>query len=50
MIQFNQNNKGTITFIDDVFDSQVEITNVDNQSNMSERIKLQDARMDARRR
>ncbi len=35
--------------IEDVFDAQVEITNADSQLSAEERIRIQDARMDARR-
>ncbi len=50
MIQFNQDNKGTLTVIDDIFDTHVEIVDEKVEYTMEERIKLFDIKLDARRR
>ena len=34
VLEFNQDKKGTLTIIDDIFDTQVEITNEDTQFTM----------------
>ena len=50
VIQFNQDRKGTLTVIDDIFDAQVEIVDEKTEHTMEERIKLSEMKLDARRR
>jgi hypothetical protein len=50
IIQFNQDKKGTLTVIDDIFDTQVEIVDEKVEYTMEERIKLSEMKLDARRR
>lgn len=49
IIEFTNESQGSLIIVDNVFDSQVEITN-DKQLPAEERIRLQEQKMDARRR
>jgi hypothetical protein len=49
IIEFTNESHGSLIIVDNVFDSQVEITN-DKQLPTEERIRLQEQKMDARRR